>query len=990
MAATSHLLSGGSSDVQDNGYKKIILKAHSILSFTTKFGTLVVPFHLWHRLEQLIRRFPRFYDGDLAKVFVQALAQINEQFEEKRSKAFIRKLICLQYFVRKKLMNKMQHASQRCVFAKTFKSTLDDKCVLSIALGVSALHLHELLEEKHIFKALSSFMPGIKVVPNSFYSWKEKDRNLLFCYLEIEKLRGTHFTPLEIKLLRNKLPVELKQGIQFLTPSLSLLYNQEEIYKSLIQLSQEQRVVADLPQVMISFQSQVQEVIRFNVVATRVQKTNGVPFKQLARLLPSSVRLVTQRMVTLGKVGKRVREGLIFLLEVDYDFFLKKNWSIDLRQARNYIAKAVEQMLGVFRDYNGGLLSQQDKQFEQIIVKFREKFGTFHPLMEEVFYSLSPPAFQTLISARTCLQVFALFTRLLPKEMAQDQFLIESRYDRKDGTGVLVIKMREFSLQGDFLKEVLDIQASNHSCFGFSTVEFEGHHYLFLIDVNPTLGLLKVCEEKIRSQKIGAETKLESKVLRLNFQEGDPISLNPHIGIDQRCRSVARALYEGLTRLDANGIPQPAAAEEIQISASQTQYTFLLRDHYWSNGEKVTAYDFEQTWKRALRFDSPYLRADYLFPIKNARRAKLGEIALDKVQIRVLGPQKLRVELQDPSPYFLHLTAHPAFSPLYKGEEEPTHFNGPYIVEKWEKDKLLHLTMNPYYWDKKQVPFEDIYIWMNKDERAVYESFKRGELDWVGEPYSVMTELVDPHDWIAHDVDRVWWIYLNTTSFPLTSASIRKALACAINREEIVETIGQHPLLSPIPQTQWPEYLQWDGNVDVALSFFEQGLRELGLTAEEFPELTFHYSDIPGQEYLARQIKKQIQKVLNIRVRIVKIEWNRLSVKLDRREFQLAGCLRSSPYFYPGSYLELFRDRSNIYNSTQWENQAYSSLLKQAQTLTDSRRRDELLKEAERILIEEMPVIGIFRHVYKYQLNSRIKNIVIAKNGDVDLKLISF
>ncbi len=950
----------------------------------------MIPFHLWQGLEKRFKRFPEFYSTDLSKVFVQTLAQMSDRFLETRSDAFIQRFVLLSYFVRAKLMQKMQNSSQRCVVVKPFKLKVEGKSVLSIALGISTLHVHELLEEKHVFKALSNLMPGIKIAFGSFYSCKEKESGHLFCYLEIEKLRGNHFTMLEVNLLKKNLPNELKQGIQFLTPSISIPYNQEEIYKSLIQLSQEQRVIADLPQVMISFHSQIQEVLQFNVVATRVQKKDSIPFKKLAAHLPSSVRLVSQRMVALGVLGKRVREGLIFLLEVDYDFFLKKNWSIDLRQARNYIAKAVEQILGPFRDYNGGLLSQQDKQFEEILFKFREKFATFHPFMEEVFYSLTPPSFQTLISARTCLQVFALFSRLYKKELGKTHFLIESRYASKDA--VLIIKTADSQLQGSLLPEMLEIQSSNHSCFGYSTIEFEGAHYLFLIDVNPSLGLLHACERKLRGQRNRPEVKNEAKVLRINFQEGDPISLNPQIGIDQRCRSLGRALYEGLTRLDAQGVPQLAAAREIHISASQTEYTFFLREHQWSNGDMVTAYDFEQTWKKALNSNSPYLRADFFYPIKNARKAKQGLISLNKVKVKAAGPQKLLVELQHPASYFLHLTAHPALSPLYKGEEEPTQFNGPFLVRQWQKDQLLHLTANPYYWDKKNVALDDVYITMHKDFKTIYEDFQKEKLDWIGDPYCVLPQEyhTDVPLWRSREVDQVSWVYLNTRVFPLQSASIRKAFACAIDRKIITKTLGQYPHMSPIPQSQCDGFESWDGNAAQAQAFFAAGLKELGIKKNEFPELTFYHSDIPGQEYLVKRIQEQLRQVLDVSIRLVRMEWNSLSLHLDRREFQLAACLRSSPYFYPRSHLELFRDRTNLYNSSQWEHPEYTALLKSAHAAKESQARDRLLKQAEEILIQEMPVIGIFRHVYKYRVNTKIKNVCIAQNGDVDLKLISF
>jgi MarR-like DNA-binding transcriptional regulator SgrR of sgrS sRNA len=83
------------------------------------------------------------------------------------------------------------------------------------------------------------------------------------------------------------------------------------------------------------------------------------------------------------------------------------------------------------------------------------------------------------------------------------------------------------------------------------------------------------------------------KTLRLSFQEGAPPSLNPHLSSgDMRCRLLSKLLFEGLTRLNEQGEPEPAGATEWSLSNDSLIYTFKLRSCYWSNGEKVTAIDY--------------------------------------------------------------------------------------------------------------------------------------------------------------------------------------------------------------------------------------------------------------------------------------------------------------------------------------------------------------------------------------------------------------
>src|SRR5258708_5455974 len=82
--------------------------------------------------------------------------------------------------------------------------------------------------------------------------------------------------------------------------------------------------------------------------------------------------------------------------------------------------------------------------------------------------------------------------------------------------------------------------------------------------------------------------------------EGDPHTLSPRQACDFATATVMHALYEGLMRLDEEGSPIFALAEDYKLSEDQKTYTFTLRKSAWSSGEPVTAYDFEQTWKSIL------------------------------------------------------------------------------------------------------------------------------------------------------------------------------------------------------------------------------------------------------------------------------------------------------------------------------------------------------------------------------------------------------
>jgi oligopeptide transport system substrate-binding protein len=106
-------------------------------------------------------------------------------------------------------------------------------------------------------------------------------------------------------------------------------------------------------------------------------------------------------------------------------------------------------------------------------------------------------------------------------------------------------------------------------------------------------------------------------------------TLDPGIEKGQPEYHVTLALYEGLTVYDPKDLSvKPGVAEKWTLSEDGTTYTFHLRDAKWSNGEAVTARDYEWSWKRVL---DPALGSEYVEQIssylKNAKAYYNGAAA---------------------------------------------------------------------------------------------------------------------------------------------------------------------------------------------------------------------------------------------------------------------------------------------------------------------------------------------------------------------------
>src|SRR3990167_742683 len=122
------------------------------------------------------------------------------------------------------------------------------------------------------------------------------------------------------------------------------------------------------------------------------------------------------------------------------------------------------------------------------------------------------------------------------------------------------------------------------------------------------LAMLLVCVGCSPSEERAAR----GQELRLNLKEA-PTHCDPRQSIDYSSAALAYLCYEGLTRLDTEGKPTWALAENVEISDSGKHYLFHLKKSSWSNGDPLTAYDFERSWKEQLSPTFPCASAHLLY-----------------------------------------------------------------------------------------------------------------------------------------------------------------------------------------------------------------------------------------------------------------------------------------------------------------------------------------------------------------------------------------
>ena len=491
--------------------------------------------------------------------------------------------------------------------------------------------------------------------------------------------------------------------------------------------------------------------------------------------------------------------------------------------------------------------------------------------------------------------------------------------------------------------------------------------------------------------------------LRLNLHS-EPPTLDPRKATDTVSVSVIKMCFEGLTRIDPKGQPIPAVAESIAISEDHRVYTFTLRKSQWSDGQPVTAYDFENTWKQILHPAFPCEFASDLYILKNAKAAKTKRCSVDEIGVKALDEKTLLVELEHPVPYFLSaLSTHVFFAtPMHITQRFPNWIqeryvgNGPFLLKEWRHHDAIVMMKNPQYWDKDNTKLEKVLYTIVEDETTELTMFENGELDWAGYPTSnlpteALTMLSKKGLLERCDISGTYYYIFNVKEFPFTNTNIRKAFSLAINRQSIVNNvtqIEQTPAMGLVPPNLWTNrenYFQ-DNDVKEAKRLFALGLEELGITAEELPPITLSYNTLVGHHKIAQAIQEQWHQAFGVRVRLENKEWKVFLDELQHHKFQVARMGGLANINDPSTFLDFFRYLSSSNNHSQWNNPHYSELLDKADQTIDPSERMSFLKQAEKVLMDEMPIAPIYFYTGVYVKKPYVKGVYLSDLNDFDLK----
>ena len=495
------------------------------------------------------------------------------------------------------------------------------------------------------------------------------------------------------------------------------------------------------------------------------------------------------------------------------------------------------------------------------------------------------------------------------------------------------------------------------------------------------------------------------KILHTN-NTSEPGSLDPALAQGTHESWVINHMFEGLMKKDQSGELVGGIAEDYTLADDGVTYTFTLRsDAKWSNGETVTAHDFEYSWKRVLDVDLGSTYAYQLYYVKNGEAYNAGKADIDDVGVKALDDTTLEVVLEQPAPYFVELTSFYTFFPVNKAiveanpewANDPATFisNGAFKLKEWNHKANILMMKNEHYYNEEVVKLDGIDFSILEDENTAWQKYEANEFDFLYTlPQNVVADLQAKGSSelvIGQDLG-VYYYNFNTEVKPFNNLKVRKALSMAIDRTMITEKVtqgGQTPaygIVTPsIPDENGDDFQEKQGDffaedIEGANKLLEEGLAEEGMTKEEIKP-TILYNTQEGHKKIAQVVQEMWRNNLGIDVQLENVEFQ---VKLDREkagDYEISRGGWVGDYLDPMTFIDLFVT-DGPYNDSKFSMEKYDELVKTAKNTADQKVRFDAMREAEKLFIDNLTVMPIYFYTKPYTQKEHLTGVYKIVNRD--------
>ncbi len=466
-----------------------------------------------------------------------------------------------------------------------------------------------------------------------------------------------------------------------------------------------------------------------------------------------------------------------------------------------------------------------------------------------------------------------------------------------------------------------------------------------------------------------------------------------------------QAIWAWLLQYDPDLNVIPDIAEKYDVSPDGATYTFHLRDSKWSNGEPVTANDFEYSYKRQLDPATGAAYAGFLYDIKNGQAFNQKKVTdPNQVGVKALDPKTLQITLEGPRGYFPALMAFFAAAPAYKpavdkyGDKwtEPANIvcNGPFKLTKWDHNQQAVMEKNEGYWNASNVTLTKVVlpIMPYNQFQAAYENNEVDNVHQVqlGDLKRIQADPKMGKELFKYSGTGTWYLVPSATIPPFDNANVRLAVAHAIDRQKIVNDILQgagevaytmNPKGTPFYNSNtYDQYTKYDPKAAMDLlkgTPYEGGKNwpKITLTNIQSGDATTAAADALIQMLKQNLGMNNIDHVEGLRPAINQEMYN------GQVQLMFISWLVDYPDANDTNFLVFYGKTATGHRQT-WKDDQYDQIVTQAASEQDHQKRVQLYQQADEIMAKQGVATFIY-YIYYYDLRKPwVAGLPKNKSGD--------
>ena len=453
---------------------------------------------------------------------------------------------------------------------------------------------------------------------------------------------------------------------------------------------------------------------------------------------------------------------------------------------------------------------------------------------------------------------------------------------------------------------------------------------------------------------------------------------------------------EGLIAYDQNDQLTPGAAERWEIRDDGA--TFWIREEAtWSDGQPVTAHDFEFAWKRVLDPDTAAEYAFILYPIKNAEAVNQGNLPKEMLGVRAVTDLVLEVDFERPTPYFDKLVAFNTYFPVREDFFESTNgrygadagmllSNGPYILTEWIHGASMLWEKNPYYWNSEKGLLDEIVTaYITNDANANLNLFKDGQIVQTGLTAPMLPTAMEQRWQIDRFMDgTLFFLEFNHREGRITdNLNFRKALYLAQDSSELVYKVLKEASYLPA-ESLFPIWIQGlqgafrkeyplpkhSLDLEKAREYLDLARQELGL--EEFPPIILLTGDSSLSLLAAEYYQELYKKNLGLELRIDAQIFKQRLAKMTSGDFDIVMAGWGPDYFDALTFGDLFASW-NLNNRGRYQSEEMDNLVRTAQSELDPQKRMDAFGSIQELIYSDVVIIPMYERGVSFVVDPRLK-----------------